>query len=67
MSVRDYNPEGISKTAKLIVCSFLAATSVGISALAWNAYYHPKLSPHSGYANSTSVVTNSGLEKVAGE
>jgi len=67
MSVRDYNAEGISKPVKLIVCSVLAATSVGISTLAWNAYYHPKPSPHAGYANSTSVVTNSGLEKVVSE
>lgn len=67
MSVRDYNPEGISKPVKLIVCSILAATSVGISALAWNTYYHPKPSLHSGYTNSTSVVTNNGLEKVVRE
>lgn len=67
MSVRNYNAEGISKPVRLIVCSVLAATSVGISALAWNAYYHPRPSPHAGYANSTSSVTNSGLEKVAGE
>jgi hypothetical protein len=65
--MRDYNPEGISKPVKLIVCSVLAATAVGISTLSWNAYYHPKASPHYGYVNSTSVVTNSGLEKVASE
>lgn len=67
MSVRDYNAEGISKPVKLIVCSVLSATAVGISALALNTYYHPKPSPHSGYTNSTSVVTNNGLEKVVKE
>jgi hypothetical protein len=64
MTFDSYNPEVISRTVKVVVCSVLAATAVGISALAWNAYYNPKPSPQYNSTNTTSVVTNSGLEKV---
>lgn len=63
MVMDNYNPEAISKSAKLIICSVFAATAVGLFTCALNVHYHPKTYPSYSYTNTTSSVTNSGLEK----
>lgn len=64
MTFDSYNPEGISKPVKLIVCSALAATAVGLFAGAAYVYHNTNYSQE----NLTNAVspTNSvnGLEKV---